>query len=192
MHDVEQRFVDALEPQVITDFVDEHDRAFFIKLIEFFDSRQELKVQTLQNNRRVYNLDYLEVVALAKKYSQKVFDSYPTSEPIYTHVLGLIKYVEGDGMEVHWDWMSEECKNCVLSSVMYLNDDYLGGEITFPRLGKEYHPKAGAWVSYPSLDRRFDHGVNIVTSGIRYALAWCFTTDKEKAFKPYMLTDKAE
>jgi len=194
MHDVEKRFMNALEPQIINQFVDQHDINVLINFIEFLDTRTELGYHNTElghhNNKRVYNPEYLDIVDLVKKYSKKVFDNYPSSEPIYVHVMGLIKYVEGDWMEVHWDWMDENCNSCVLSSVMYLNEDYSGGEIKFPNLGKEYHPKPGAWISYPSLDTRFNHGVNIVTSGVRYALAWCFTTDSKKAFKPYMLTDR--
>ena len=89
-------------------------------------------------------------------------------------------------MQVHNDKMDEECSDCALSSVMYLNDEYTGGEITFPRLGKKYHPSAGTWVSYPALWQDFDHGVDRVESGTRYALAWCFTTNLHKAFKPYL------
>jgi len=191
MLDIDVRFVDSLEPNVISEFVDKQDRDFLKQFIDFLDTRNELQDGTGENKRK-YNLDYLELIPLIKKYSQKVFTEYSTSKPIYTHVVGLIKYVEGDWMELHWDWMNEECNSCVLSSVMYLNDDYSGGEITFPNLNKEYHPQAGTWVSYPSLDQRFNHGVNKVTSGVRYALAWCFTADLNKAFKPYLLTDEVK
>lgn len=189
MLDIDRRFSDALEPKIVLEFVEKQDREFLKQFIDFLDRQNKLDIG---NNKRIYNSDSLEVTTLVKKYSQKVFTEYNTSEPLYTHVMGLIKYVEGDWMEVHWDRMDDECSNCVLSSVMYLNEEYSGGEITFPSLGKEYHPKEGSWVSYPSLDTRFDHGVNRVTSGVRYALAWCFTTDLNKAFKPYLLMDEVK
>ena len=191
MYDIDKRFANVLEPRIVTNFIAEDDREFLKNYIEVLSTTNDLQDGNANNGRK-YNSDYPEIALLAKKYFKKVIEEYPTSEPIYTHVMGLIKYVEGDWMEVHWDRMDENCDSCVLSSVMYLNDDYYGGEIVFPNLLKQYRPEAGSWISYPSLDRRFDHGVNTVTSGVRYALAWCFTTNLEKAFKPYLITDRIE
>ena len=189
MNNIDVFFKDSLEPKITKNFLTAEDQAFLIKYINALHGRDEMRDGN-GDNKRVYNPEYLDLRPIVKKYSQKVFDEYPTSEPIYVHVMGLIKYVEGDSMEVHWDLMDENCRECVLSAVMYLNDNYEGGEIIFPKLLKEYHPEAGSMVSYPSLDTRFDHGVNVVTYGVRYALAWCFTTDLKKAFKPYLLSDR--
>jgi hypothetical protein len=71
---------------------------------------------------------------------------------------------------------------------MYLNDEYEGGEIVFPTLRKSYHPDPGTCISYPTLWPAYDHGVNTVTGGARYVMAWCFTTNADRAFKPYLLS----
>lgn len=62
------------------------------------------------------------------------------------------------------------------SSVLYLNDDYSGGEIFFPDLDFEYKPKAGDLVMFPCNSNEYRHGVKKVLSGSRYTIAMWHTT----------------
>lgn len=55
------------------------------------------------------------------------------------------------------------------SSLLYLSDDYEGGELIFPNLDIEIKPKAGTLVSFLG-NEEFLHGVKPVTSGQRYNL----------------------
>lgn len=54
-----------------------------------------------------------------------------------------------------------------LSSLFYLNDDYEGGELYFPKQGVEFKPKRGSAYFFPG-DMNYIHGVKEVKSGIRY------------------------
>lgn len=54
-----------------------------------------------------------------------------------------------------------------LSSLFYLNDDYEGGELYFPKQGVEFKPKKGSAYFFPG-DMNYIHGVKEVKSGIRY------------------------
>jgi predicted 2-oxoglutarate/Fe(II)-dependent dioxygenase YbiX len=58
-----------------------------------------------------------------------------------------------------------------LSVVLYLNDDYDGGEISFPhvRNGVSIKPEAGSAIFFPS-NYVFVHEVSEIKNGIRYAL----------------------
>jgi len=56
-----------------------------------------------------------------------------------------------------------------LSIVIFLNDDFNGGELVFPALEVCVQPSAGTLVCFPS-DHNFVHGVNPVTSGERFTL----------------------
>jgi hypothetical protein len=56
-----------------------------------------------------------------------------------------------------------------LSFVLYLNDDFEGGEFLFPDLHIQVKPKPGLLVAFPS-DQNYLHGVNPVTSGERYSI----------------------
>jgi hypothetical protein len=59
------------------------------------------------------------------------------------------------------------------SSLVYLNDDYEGGEIVFPEYDLAIKPKAGEVVTFPT-NAMYLHAVNHVKSGTRYniVLKW--------------------
>jgi predicted 2-oxoglutarate/Fe(II)-dependent dioxygenase YbiX len=60
-----------------------------------------------------------------------------------------------------------------LSLLLYLDDDYSGGEITFPNFDFKIRPNAGTLLMFPS-DCRYLHGVLPVTDGIRHTIvSWC-------------------
>ena len=56
-----------------------------------------------------------------------------------------------------------------LSFVYYINEDYSGGEINFPRFGISYKPQANEMIVFPST-YVYNHSVNEVTQGTRYAV----------------------
>ena len=56
-----------------------------------------------------------------------------------------------------------------LSLLIYLNDDFEGGELSFYKLNYQIRPRAGAAVMFPS-DQRFLHQAETVTKGVRYAI----------------------
>jgi len=56
-----------------------------------------------------------------------------------------------------------------VSMLLYLNDDYTGGELTFTRLNYTYRPTAGDMVMFPS-GTLFKHRAHTVETGRKYAL----------------------
>jgi hypothetical protein len=61
-----------------------------------------------------------------------------------------------------------------VSTVYYINDNYLGGEINFPRFGISYKPKANEMIVFPST-YVYNHSVSEVTEGIRYSVvSWLY------------------
>jgi predicted 2-oxoglutarate/Fe(II)-dependent dioxygenase YbiX len=56
-----------------------------------------------------------------------------------------------------------------LSMLIYLNDDFEGGELSFYKLNYRIRPRAGAAVLFPS-DQRFLHQAEAVKKGVRYAI----------------------
>lgn len=54
-----------------------------------------------------------------------------------------------------------------ISSLIYWNDNYLGGEICFPNQSITLKPKAGTLILFPS-DNNFPHKVLPVKEGLRY------------------------
>jgi hypothetical protein len=56
-----------------------------------------------------------------------------------------------------------------IGSVIYLNNDFEGGEVYFPQHGVELKPKPGSAVAFPG-DMFFLHGVNEVKEKERYTI----------------------
>lgn len=56
-----------------------------------------------------------------------------------------------------------------ISTLYYLNDNYSGGEITFPRFGLKIKPKANEMIIFPSTFV-YNHSVLSVTEGTRYSV----------------------
>ena len=56
----------------------------------------------------------------------------------------------------------------ILSQVVYLNDDYEGGETFFTQLNLTVTPKRGTLVGFRCNCLKHEHGVNKILSGTRY------------------------
>lgn len=67
-------------------------------------------------------------------------------------------------------------------AVIYLNDDYEGGEIYFPDHKLEFKPSAGTLVFFPS-NIMYIHGVREITKGIRYTTPSFWIPTKYQVFK---------
>lgn len=57
-----------------------------------------------------------------------------------------------------------------LSSVIYLNDNYEGGELYFKDHGVSIKPEAGDYITFPG-NRHYQHGVKEVSGAVRYTLS---------------------
>lgn len=95
----------------------------------------------------------------------------PTATNGYVQMNNIHRFMPGDAMMEHSDRGPKEHGNSDISHgfVLYLNDDYEGGEIHYPQLGVELKLSAGSLVVHPS-DVAHTHGVNSVLSGKRYTL----------------------
>ena len=75
---------------------------------------------------------------------------------------------EGVSLSYHVDSLSNPL--VVFANVMYINDDFTGGELHFPTIDVKYRPEKGALIVFPSADD-YLHGVLPVGPGpVRYAL----------------------
>lgn len=65
-----------------------------------------------------------------------------------------------------------------ITMIIYLNDNYMGGELEFTKLGLTYRPKKNSMIIFPSY-YEFSHRVHPVKSGTRINLVcWLATKDR--------------
>jgi predicted 2-oxoglutarate/Fe(II)-dependent dioxygenase YbiX len=102
----------------------------------------------------------------------------------------FLYYKTGGKYDIHndsEDWvegrLNRVCERDV-TVLLYLNDDYEGGELELPDWGCKFKPKAGTLIAFPSYIE-FRHRVHPVTKGERYTLvSWINTEDRIYA-RPY-------
>lgn len=85
----------------------------------------------------------------------------------------LAKYESGSHIRAHNDTATEFSARCI-SALLYLNEDYAGGELIFPRLRVSHRAYAGEMVLFPS---EYLHAVSPVTSGTRYCFVGFFIAE---------------
>ena len=87
----------------------------------------------------------------------------------------------GDSLSLHTDAEKEDCTAPLASyidmyqpptaisytALVYINDDYQGGELVFPQHNLKIKPKSGTLVMFPSTCM-YPHEVAEVASGVRY------------------------
>jgi len=79
----------------------------------------------------------------------------------------IVRYTEGQFFAEHTDATPEYPRR--VSAIVYLNDDYKGGTITFTNIDKSFKPKANTIMIFPSSEH-FSHSADPVISGTKYAI----------------------
>jgi hypothetical protein len=106
---------------------------------------------------------------------------YGITDPVFADTLQLVRWMPGHDQHPHAD--AEEADGSIhlypwraFASIIYLNNDFEGGQIYFPRLGLEPPITPGMMAFFPgTLD--YLHGVRPITAGIRYTIASFYSFD---------------
>jgi hypothetical protein len=88
---------------------------------------------------------------------------------VYYEAFNFVKY-EGEGthFRIHAD--HGPSYNCTVSAVIYINDDYKGGELQFPRLDNYTHtPRVGDIAIFPS-NYIYEHSSLPIKEGTKYCI----------------------
>jgi hypothetical protein len=100
-------------------------------------------------------------VELLKVWAEKTGNDFPSTW--ITKNYTIRKYKTGGHMGPHVDKNTENPDNSMdWTALIYLNDDYGGGELVFDDLNLTLKPSAGSIVFFPCLE---SHLVNKITSG---------------------------
>jgi len=149
--------------------------------------RDEQRItQTVDQGKYQKTIDKLietHLTRILSKHFQKTLYWYERPHVLY--------YMAGGKYDVHADaenhntlvdsWIKARDRD--YSILVYLTDDFEGGELLFNRFGFRYKPKRGDLVVFPS-DNRYLHTAEPVTSGHRYAIvSWCSVAESERKFE---------
>ena len=151
----------------ISEYLKKYDNLF----THFGNNEKEFQVHTqgeiLQIDSGILNLiDHYGFMVhdFVKKSYVGPFKNFDLSK---THIA---RFEEGPGMHEHFD----SSRPNDIATILYLNSDYLGGEIYFPKYQISIKPNPGDLLCFPdTVD--FVHGVRPITSGIRYTAPRWFT-----------------
>lgn len=125
----------------------------------------EIKIDEdwVDKNALLANTDVVEGIN-SRLYN--LFSPFPELE--LQGVGSMQRQYEGVSLSYHVDSLSNPA--VVFACVLYVNDDFTGGELHFPEIDVTYRPKKGSLIVFPSADE-YLHGVLPVGPGpTRYAL----------------------
>jgi hypothetical protein len=130
---------------------------------------------------------YLKVLAIRQRIKNKIIEFMGLDHEIYADSLQLNRWRPGDLQMPHADGEMEDGSEHPFAwreygCVLYLNNEYEGGNIYFPQWDIEMKPKPRMLAFFPgTLD--YMHGVMPITSGMRYTLSSFWSSDKTKSFE---------
>ena len=88
-------------------------------------------------------------------------------EPFWHEGYNLLKYSGGEEYKAHYDGGTGMAR--AVSALVYLNNDYEGGELEFTHFGVKIKPQPGMLILFPS-NFAYTHIAHPVTKGTKYAL----------------------
>ena len=136
------------------------------------------------NLDRIHNPHIEQMLLNTRQQMKEVLSQYlQTEEVIYPEMLQLVRWIQGYQLEPHADQenpggASHPYPWRDFAGVLYLNDNYEGGSIHFPKQRLELKADSGTFVTFPGT-LEYLHGVKEVTEGIRYTIACFFTYDEK-------------
>lgn len=119
----------------------------------------------LNEDMRQLNNRYFETVLAAVKGYKELMD---IEEEIYfIETFNILKYQTGQEYNAHYD--GGTISHRAISPILYLNDDYEGGEIEFVNFNLKIKPEKGTLYIFPS-SYPYRHIAHPVTDGTKYAI----------------------
>ena len=167
-------------------------------LIDLYDRYSELS-STRDYSRRpllhYYTLREVDsdsaswVYRISLRCKKKIEVDFRTPK-LFVEALFLACLLPGDSHIPHADnerrkhrrWVPNHTPQRDYTGLVYLNDNFTGGELVFPDRDVVIVPKPGLFVGFPS-NHEFVHAVPKVLSGKRYSLPVWFTVNAAKAMQ---------
>jgi hypothetical protein len=114
-------------------------------------------------------IDLHEEIYQKLKYCIDDYAKYWGINVVYYEAFNFVKY-EGAGTHFNIHADHGPAYNCTVSAVIYINDDYEGGDLKFPRLDNlVYKPRVGDIAVFPS-NYIYEHASLPMESGTKYCV----------------------
>jgi len=114
-------------------------------------------------------IDLHEEIYQKLKYCIDDYAKYWGINVVYYEAFNFVKY-EGKGTHFNIHADHGPAYNCTVSAVIYINDEYEGGDLKFPRLDNlVYKPKVGDIAIFPS-NYIYEHASLPMESGTKYCV----------------------
>lgn len=180
---------------VVENFISKEDIETFFSIIA--DSTEEQWSSYYLNNLKSFAMlkhgrdDIENLVAegkleITENWADKnlVISDHPIAKKIFNKIFTFVNaadenlFVTGSdtlqrmysGVKLHAHTDQDTDPSIVYASILYLNDDYTGGELFFDNLDLTLKPKPGTLLLFPG-SKKFHHGVKPVGDGpVRYVV----------------------
>jgi len=120
-----------------------------------------------------------QISPITNSIKQKIQNYIKTNlhNEVYCDTIDLVRWQHGKEMPPHKDAMDNYMYRD-WGSILYLNDDYSGGNTYYPEFDVEIKPQTGTLIVH---EGNILHGVKTVYGNTRYTIASFWTKDKTKA-----------
>lgn len=179
--------------KLIENFIDQEDCQYLINFAqnsnlwesggsEFWDNRvmNYPKIQSADRNASVILLD------ANIRCAQKIKEEFGIEDKVFSDTLQIVRWFPGMEQPPHADDMSntdiEGFDHRAFGSIIYLNDNYVGGHTYYPNFNFEVKPKSGSLAIHPGNPEHL-HGVTKISENIRYTIASFWTLDRGKGYE---------
>lgn len=178
--------------KVVENFLSEEDCKYLINFAislniwesgggDFWDGRVVNYTTALANDKHAAKI-MLDIHTRCKALIEKEMID---SGEIHSDLLQLIRWFPGMSQSTHADDMSnteaQGFGHRAFGSILYLNDDYIGGHTFYPNIGFEITPKTGSLAIHKG-DVEHLHGVTKIENNMRYTVASFWTKERDKGY----------
>ena len=171
----------------IFDFISDHENQQLFKYIETKEFKESLVVgdegdpAEHTNNERTSKSIYMNVFEnnISEILSSRIAD-LNNAHVYQLSCLQMIKYVKGEKFTPHYDKFFTDDVSIIgnrgqrlASSLLYLNEDYIGGKLSFPKLDISIKPKKNSLVFFKYDGDGWEdtlHSSGRIIKGSKYAM----------------------
>lgn len=114
-----------------------------------------------------HNQMFVLLLSALSSYKRK----FGIDEELYHENYNVLKYRTGQEYKAHYDGGTYTKRS--VSAIVYLNNNYEGGELEFPNFNIKIKPEPGMLVIFPA-NYAYTHIAHPVTSGTKYAIVTWF------------------